>query len=71
MCSSSILCEHVLLVLLKNKFIMAVNIDEKLINSAFNYEILYDLGHIITARKENVWEEIGRDVEISGKKTPI
>ena len=59
--------------LLKNKFIMAVNIDEKL-NSVFNYEILYDLGHKYyydTARKENAWEEIGQDVEISGKKTPI
>ena len=60
--------------LLKNKFIMAVNIDEKLINSVFNYEILYDLGHKYyydTARKENASEEIGQEVEISGKKTPI
>ena len=53
---------------------MAVNIDEKLINSVFNYEILYDLGHKYyydTAIKENASEEIGQDVEISGKKTPI
>ena len=53
---------------------MADNIDEKLINSVFTYEILYDLGnqyYYDTARKENAWEEIAKNVGMSGKKTTI
>ena len=48
--------------------------DEKLINSVFNYEILYDLGnqyYYDTARKENAWEEIAKNMGMSGKKTTI
>lgn len=53
---------------------MAENTDEKLIVLVSQYEVLFDIGHKFyydTRRKENAWEEIAKQMEISGKKTDL